>query len=1144
VSARSQTTFPTIKPEGALLPADLLKRLADNDKNLDGLAPDSYHLEKTARLTEAVNRAWTDCRDAWQRFQKHRADIQANPSETGVTVTRERWLLRLFETLGYGRLQTSRSIDIDGRSYPVSHVWSHSPFLLTSFKYDLDRAQPGVFRSSPHSLMQELLNRSDEYMWGFASNGLQLRILRDNVSFTRSAYVEFDLEAMMDGEVYADFILLWLLCHQSRVEGDPPEQCWLEKWHQAAKQQGTRALDRLRDGVEKAIESLGQGFLAHRANNDLRQKLRDGSLTTPAYYQQLLRLVYRFIFLFVAEDRDLLFAPNADDTARQLYTEHYSLGRIRRIAEHRRGTRHSDLWHGVRLVLSRLYKGEPRLGLPGLGSWLFSGHSTPDLDGCDLRNDHLLTAVRHLAFTQDRNVLRHVDYKNLGSEELGSVYESLLELQPQIHADAATFELSAVIGSERKTTGSYYTPSSLIQCLLDSALDPVMEDRLKGKSSAGAEKALLSLKICDPACGSGHFLIAAANRVAKRLAAIRTGDDEPSPTDQRAAFRDVVSHCIYGVDINPMAVELCKVALWLESIDPGRPLSFLDHRILCGNSLIGATPRLLKEGVPDDAFKPIEGDDKAICSEYKRRNKDERKGQMTFDFGAMPSVKLGNLVPTFATLVAVEDGTLGDVETKARRYAEFVGSTGYQSARLLADAWCAAFVWKKDKTTPDCITESWLRRIEANPHCLPPWMKAEIARLRDQYQIFPWVLAFLDVFREPGANASPENERTGWSGGFDVVFGNPPWGADVPMRSTSLIRHRYSGSQKGTLDTFALFVELFALMTRAGQTLGLVLPDIVLLKNYPGIRLFLLDHTAMVEIAHWGQAFDQVNIDVCSLVARRSEPGTDHKVRCIPEVIDGQPRASHVNAISQSTFRETKQYRFNLLLSPELQSLISVARSLGPPMSELFILREGAHSGNVRSKLFIDSQDGDQCERLIFGRDEISPMLLTWAGRYIQLDATCFDRAAGEYFNLGDPDLHRSRKILVRRTGDHLLAALDNDGLFCSNNFFLCVAKPAVTWERVLYTCALLNSRFATWFFRAIQPRTGKLFAELKITHLEDIPVLFANEAWAVTVGKSIEAWLSAPATIPDLLSRFNSDLESRIASVHAALSAALQGAQ
>ena len=142
--------------------------------------------------------------------------------------------------------------------------------------------------------------------------GCDCAFLRDNVSLTRQAYVEFDLEAMMDGEVYADFVLLWLLCHQSRVEAEKPEECWLEKWSRAAHEQGTRALDQLRNGVEQAITALGSGFLAHAANNALREKLRSGELNAQDYYRQILRLVYRLLVLFVAEDRDILFHPDAD----------------------------------------------------------------------------------------------------------------------------------------------------------------------------------------------------------------------------------------------------------------------------------------------------------------------------------------------------------------------------------------------------------------------------------------------------------------------------------------------------------------------------------------------------------------------------------------------------------------------------------------------------------------------------------------------------------------------------------------------------------------------------------------------------------------------------------------------------------------
>jgi len=779
MQTQQKDVFTTIHTEGAILPPDLLQRIVKGDRELDGLAPEDYHLAKGERLNEAINRSWNRLQGVWAAFKA--ALEKLPPDDPATTVTRERWLLVLFQELGYGRLLTAKAIEIEGKSYPISHCWQHTPIHLVGCRVDLDRRTAGIAgaaRTSPHSLVQEFLNRSDDHLWAFLSNGYTLRILRDNASLTRQAYVEFDLAGMMEGEVYADFILLWLLCHQSRVEAARPEQCWLEKWFRAAGEQGTRVLDQLRNGVEESITAFGRGFLTHPANLELREKLRSGKLKTQDYYRQLLRIVYRLLFLFVAEDRGLLLDPKAPSTSRDRYNLYYSTRRLRRLAQRRRGTEHADLFKGLRLVMEKLGSDEgcPELGLPALGSFLWSAQALPDLAGCEITNRDLLDAVRALAFTTDGYARRPVDFKNLDSDELGSVYESLLELHPVLDTDAGTFTLTTAGGSERKTTGSYYTPTSLINCLLDSALDPVLDEAVK---KPNPEQAILNLKICDPACGSGHFLIAAAHRVAKRLAAVRTGDDEPAPEARRSALRDVIGRCIYGVDVNEMAVELCKVSLWMEALEPGKPLSFLDHRIKCGNSLLGATPALLKNGIPDDAFKPIEGDDKAFCRDYKRINKEERKNRQDrlFDDAGEVWPQLGEFTTCLTGIDAIADGSIDGIRCKQERYQECINSDGYRNSRLLADAWCAAFVWKKVKTKelPYPITEDVFRKIEKYPGGTPDWLRQEIQRLAEQYQFFHWHLEFPDVFRLPGDGEKPENEQAGWSGGFDVVLGNPPW---------------------------------------------------------------------------------------------------------------------------------------------------------------------------------------------------------------------------------------------------------------------------------------------------------------------------------------------------------------------------------
>ena len=492
---RVRNPFTTVQTSGLLLPVDLLARIVDGDPSLPGLTPDSYHLNAGERLNEAAARAWNTCVGNWKAFREASRKVPA--SDQGTTLTRDKWLLPLFRELGYGWLQANkRNLEIDGKPYPVSHQWqSHVPVHLVSFKFDIDRRTPGATgaaQRSPYSLVQEFLNRSAQHRWGFVSNGLRLVVLHDNVSLVRASNVEFDLEAMFEGEVYPDFVLLFALCHQSRVEilaEERPEECWLEKWSKLAEEQGTRAREKLRAGVERAIQALGTGFRTARGNTVLNEALRTGTLDTQEFYRELLRMIYRILLLLVAEDKrlgedqNLLYPPDSTPVARRRYSLYYSLGRLRKLASQRRGTAHSDLYESLKVLFEKLRAGYASLAIPGLGSFLFSPETTPHLDAAFLANEHLLEAIRHLCYTEDvsgrgGSVLRPVDFGNLGSEELGSVYESLLELHPRIDTDEGPFILAVAAGHERKTTGSYYTPTSLISCLLDSALDPVVQEAL------------------------------------------------------------------------------------------------------------------------------------------------------------------------------------------------------------------------------------------------------------------------------------------------------------------------------------------------------------------------------------------------------------------------------------------------------------------------------------------------------------------------------------------------------------------------------------------------------------------------------------------------------------------------------------------
>ena len=483
--ARSVTS---IKVEGGLLPADFLRKLGQGDEgSIPGLTAASYHLDG-ARLHDAISASWNALRSRWVAFST--ALEKLPESDYATSLTRERFLLPLFSELQYGRLVAVKAREIDGKEYAISHHWANSPIQLLGANVPLDRRTSGVAgasRTSPHGMVQDYLNRTPETLWGFLSNGRLLRILRDSKSLARASFIEFDLTTMFESEAYSDFVILWLLCHQSRVEADDPHKCHLEKWMELAHEQGTRALDKLRYGVAKALIDLGQGFLEDPANKRLRELLASERLSTVEYYKQVIRVIYRLMFLFAGEDRDLLFPLDCDPAAKENYLKFYSVSRLRDIAAKVLGTRHGDLWSGLKTVFSKLsLEGCPPLALPALDSFLWDSEATFVLNVAELSNVRLLSAVRNLAYITEGSARQKVDYRNIGAEEIGGIYENIISLSPILDIERFAFTLGEGAFSERDETASHYTPTSLVDELLNSALNPVLDRACGEKDPAKA----------------------------------------------------------------------------------------------------------------------------------------------------------------------------------------------------------------------------------------------------------------------------------------------------------------------------------------------------------------------------------------------------------------------------------------------------------------------------------------------------------------------------------------------------------------------------------------------------------------------------------------------------------------------------------
>ncbi|MBN1581162.1 MAG: hypothetical protein JXA89_10700, partial [Anaerolineae bacterium] len=354
------------------------------------------------------------------------------------------------------------------------------------------------------------------------------------------------------------------------------------------------------------------------------------------------------------------------------------------------------------------------------------------------------------------------------------------------------------------------THPSLVDELIKSALLPVARDRLAtaglpvvdadavGEITAGlltdyhdlsaaqraaGEAALLALKVCDPAAGSGHFLVKADNTLGAELARVRTGDEYPDQDAVQAARRDVLAHCIYAVDLNPMAVELCKVSLWINASVRDQPLNFLDHHIKCGNSLIGTVvrpgssqaPDPMAEGIPYQAFdQTLTGNDRKLANRVRKRNRKER-GDFEKSGAYQPALFRvqvyeldGRVWQTFHQIAVLAEA---QPKMARERYAAYQSTAEHQARKLVADTWTAAFFWPLTRDAPPPPTFNTFQALKTQgAAALSDAQRQMVAALATRYRFFHWHIAFPEVFR-----TSEVSETSEVSGGFDVVLGNPPW---------------------------------------------------------------------------------------------------------------------------------------------------------------------------------------------------------------------------------------------------------------------------------------------------------------------------------------------------------------------------------
>jgi type I restriction-modification system DNA methylase subunit len=789
--------YSAINIQGNIISSEVLEKIRTEDIRFQQAK--DFNLSPGSSLRDEISLSWSLALSHWKAFSQKRESLAS--TDTGTSETRQYWMKPLMNILGYD-LATANAEIINGKSYAISHRavnMDHFPVHLVGINLSLDkRAESGGPRLSPHALAQEYLNHQ-EHLYALVSNGMFLRLVRDATKLSRLSYLEFNLQQMMEEGLYAEFALLYRLLHASRMPAtkDAGPESKLEYYHQEALASGSRIRERLSLAVETSIKELANGFLHHTANDSLREAIAGNQLNAADYYLYNLRTIYRLLFLMVIEERNLIFPENRGEDlqrSRTIYYSYYSLQRLCRLVEKMVyvDPRKTDLWQSLVTTFALFEHGRyaAQLGISPLGSGLFAPDALGIVGRQMLDNETLLKVLRHLVIFENENGQRvRVNYADLDVEEFGSVYEGLLEYEAQIQDPIGHPVFLFKAGKERSKSGSHYTPEELVKPLIQHSLDYLIQDKLKEKDP---EAALLSLKVCDVACGSGHILLSAARRIGFEVAKLRSREDQPAPTVMRQAVRDVIKHCIYGVDKNPLAIELCKVAMWLEAHNPGEPLHFLDHHIKCGDAIVGlAHKEELEKGIADEAFVALTEDEKqknyankdkkwnvkyvTVASAFAEKNKNERKQkeQAAFDFDATAKAEVDAVIEQFNLFKNLPERTPEEVAHKVKQYKKY--EQDYHRIRMqqLADAQVAQFFIPKTAEyksylLTDAEYRSQLRQVNKHIGVLQNNKLAFAEPIAKEKRFFHWFLEFPEVFQE---------------GGFDCILGNPPFLGDKKLKN-------------------------------------------------------------------------------------------------------------------------------------------------------------------------------------------------------------------------------------------------------------------------------------------------------------------------------------------------------------------------
>jgi hypothetical protein len=690
---------------------------------------------------------------------------------------------------------------VDVLGYEVSHLESGDGWFAGTL--DAEKNRVAVLIVLPWSASVDEASRHlhraariTGVKWAIVCSGRMLEVVDASRPWARRS-VAFDLEHVLGDD--ASLVVFWSLARASGV------RTMVDRIVHEAEVHGIKVCGSLGDGVLTSLNALVSA---------LDSSAHGRSCNPSATFEQALTLVYRILFLLFAEAHAVV------PTWHRIYRDAYTIDALCRRSTTRPQTK--GLWDALQAI-SRLAHAGCRaadLTVTPFNGRLFSPRHTPLAERARVSDAVVRDAVLSLATGSSASGRRRIAYGDLGVEQLGAVYERVLEYEPRRNESKGPLTLART-SCERKSTGSFYTPRPITEFLVRRTLHPLIEGRSADE--------ILNLRVVDPAMGSGAFLVAACRFLARAAERARIDSGEWSPADvtrqQRVELRRLIAQqCLYGVDLNPMAVQLARLSLWLTTLATDRPLTFLDHHITSGDSLLGAT---LEDVARSPAFART-----GAARVLRRGNQ-----LPLFDADAAGEMAM-YVLPDRYRLAHEPDDTPEAVRAKERILTDLLApGTPLHRWKAAADLWVAGWFWPDRGLTSAAYADLQAAVLDRHPTLQKAQRQALLDRsgaLARDLRAFHWQLEFPEVFFDADGRRA--------DGGFDAVLGNPPWevlradtgtaarrAGDRAGQKERLRFYRASGAYPlqggGHANQYQLFTERALQLLRPGGRLGLILPS-------------------------------------------------------------------------------------------------------------------------------------------------------------------------------------------------------------------------------------------------------------------------------------------------------------------------------